>query len=202
MAEEIEETRDTAVSEIRRYLAGHQEVLGQLGSMVTETVAAAERIVSTLKGDGTVWLAGNGGSAADAQHIAAELEGRFLLERPARAVHLLTANLSTITSIGNDYGFDHIFARQVEGYLQPGDLLWVFSTSGQSPNLVRAVEAAKGRKIKVIGCLGKGGGVLRELCDLSLVVPADHTPWIQESHITLGHMICMLVDRLMIEEEL
>ncbi len=179
----------------RDHLAGHRELFTRLQDLAEPLERLAEAAVAALRAGGSVWLAGNGGSAADAQHIAAEMEGRFMVERPARAVHTLGANSSTLTSVGNDDGFEETFARQVTGFVRPGDLLLLISTSGESPNLLRAAQAAGLKGVRVGGLLGKGGGPLAELCAPALVVPSEYTPWIQEAHITLGHILCELVDR-------
>ncbi len=177
------------------HIAGHRELFSRLDDLAAPLERAADAMAECLAEGGKVWLAGNGGSAADAQHIAAEMEGRLDMERPARAVHTLGANSSTLTSVGNDYGFDEVFARQVTGFVNPGDLLILFSTSGRSPNLLRAAEAANAKSVPVVGFLGKGGGDLAPLCTIPVVVPSDNTQWIQELHITLGHILCQLVDR-------
>jgi D-sedoheptulose 7-phosphate isomerase len=179
------------------HLDGHRELFARLDALGPELVEAAQRVAGVLEAGGSVWLAGNGGSAADAQHIAAEMEGRFLVERPARAVHSLGVNVSTLSSVGNDYGFDAVFARQVAGFVKPDDLLILFSTSGKSPNLIEAAKAAEAKGLPVVGFLGKGGGPLADLCEIALVVPTDETAWIQEAHIALGHALCMLVDELL-----
>ncbi len=176
------------------HFAKQAEAMSGMPALAPAIAAAGDQLVSALKGGGSVWLAGNGGSAADAQHIAAEMEGRLEQERPARAVHTLAANGSTISSIGNDYGFDAVFARQVAGYVRAGDLLWLISTSGNSPNLIAAAEAARGKGVYVLGLLGKGGGPLNDLCDGSIIIPSNDTQHIQEAHITVGHILCKLVD--------
>ncbi len=183
---------------IRAHLDGHRELFARLDDLAGPLEEAAELVAGTLSAGGRVYLAGNGGSAADAQHIAAEMEGRYLVDRPARAVHTLGANTSTLSSIGNDDGFDRVFARQVEGFVNEGDLLILISTSGKSPNLLLAAEAARAKGVKLIGLLGKGGGPMLALCDLPLLVPSDHTPWIQEAHIALGHLLCELTDHIMV----
>jgi len=185
---------------IRAHLDGHRELFARLDDLAAELEAAARMIASTLSAGGRVYLAGNGGSAADAQHIAAEMEGRYLTDRPARAVHTLGANSSTLTSIGNDDGFDRVFARQVEGFARRGDLLILISTSGKSPNLLAAARSARAKGVGVIGLLGKGGGPLLGACDHALLVPSDRTPWIQEAQIALGHLLCELTDALMPEQ--
>ncbi len=158
---------------------------------------AAEAMVACLESGGTVYFCGNGGSAADAQHLAAELAGRYLLERPAIAAVALTTNSSALTAIGNDYGFDVVFSRQLEGLGAPGDVLVAISTSGGSANVVRAVEAAHLQGMTVIGMTGLEGTRFAKLCDLALVTPSASTPRIQEGHITMGHALCELIERAM-----
>ncbi|MCP4548854.1 MAG: SIS domain-containing protein [bacterium] len=184
-------------AQIQEYLQGHTAALAGVADLASTLCEAGKLAARILQQGGSIWLAGNGGSAADALHIAGEMEGRFLVERPARPVHTLGANVSTLTAVANDYGFDRIFARQIEGWVGPEDLVWLFSTSGKSPNLLAAAEAARSKGSCVLGFLGKRGGPLKDLCDLSLVVPSDFTPWIQEAHITMGHIICQQVDQLL-----
>ena len=151
-------------------------------------------IHSSLAGGGQLLIAGNGGSAADAQHIAAELTGRFLLERePLRAL-ALHGNTSALTAIGNDYGYDRVFARELKAHARPGDVLLAISTSGNSSNIIRAIEAARLCKVIVIGLTGDSGGQMRTLCDLCICVPSKSTARIQEMHITIGHTICELLE--------
>ncbi len=144
-----------------------------------------------------ILLAGNGGSAADAQHIAAELVGRFHRERSALAAIALTTDSSALTAIGNDYGFDLVFSRQVEALGQAGDVLIGISTSGNSPNVLAATEAARARGMKIIGFTGKTGGKMATLCDVMVQVPSTETPRIQECHILLGHILCQLIEEAM-----
>lgn len=159
-------------------------------------LAMAEAMVSVLKKGGKILLCGNGGSAADAQHIAAELVVRlFKLERKALPVISLATNTSALTAEGNDHGFESIFSRQVEAYGKPGDLLIALSTSGNSPNVLRAAEQARKQNMKVIGMTGEGGGKLRKYSHLLFVVPAKHAARVQEVHITAGHIACELVER-------
>lgn len=150
--------------------------------------------VSALFGGSKVLFAGNGGSAADAQHLAAELVGHFRVERQPLAAFALTTDTSALTAIGNDYGYEHVFARQVLALAHAGDVLVAISTSGNSPNVLLAAEAAKSRGASVIGLTGQGGGKLKPLCDICLCVPSTSTPHIQEAHITLGHILCEIVD--------
>ncbi len=155
---------------------------------------AAELCVEGLRGGGKILLFGNGGSASDAQHIAGELTGRLARERPALPAIALTANSSDVTAIGNDYGFDHIFTRLVQAHGREGDVAIAISTSGNSPNVLAAVQEARERGLRTIGLVGRGGGKLAPVVDVAIVVPSDDTQRIQESHITVGHILCELVD--------
>ena len=166
-------------------------------AVLEELVQIQDALVTALKRGGKVLLCGNGGSAADAQHLAGEFVGRFLKERSALPAVALHTNTSTLTAIGNDYGFDQVFARQVEALGSAGDVLIGLSTSGNSANVLQAVEQAKRREIMTVGFTGRGGGKLAEIADLCFRAPADETPTIQECHITVGHLLCQLVeDRL------
>jgi D-sedoheptulose 7-phosphate isomerase len=156
---------------------------------------AAEMVVASLDSGGTIYFCGNGGSAADAQHLAAELAGRYLVDRPALAAVSLTTNSSALTAIGNDFGFERVFARQLEGLGVAGDVLVAISTSGGSPNVTAAVEAAHRQGMSVIGMTGLKGRAFAARCDLALVTPSDSTPRVQEGHIVMGHTLCELVER-------
>ena len=164
-------------------------------TLAFDIVTAAQTLVKALQQGNKILLCGNGGSAGDAQHIAAELVGRFEVERDGLPAIALTTDSSALTSISNDYGFSMVFARQVTALATAGDVLIAISTSGDSDNIVRAVEAAKHRDTTTIGLLGKGGGQLAELVDQALIVPASNTARIQESHIMIGHILCECVDR-------
>jgi D-sedoheptulose 7-phosphate isomerase len=155
---------------------------------------AGQLLVERLRAGGRVLTCGNGGSAADAQHLAAELAGRFDRERPALPALALTANSSDLTAIGNDYGFERVFARLVEAHGRPGDVLVAISTSGNSPNVLAAVERARSAGLATIALVGKGGGRLAGLADLAIVVPSDVTARIQECHIAAIHVLCELID--------
>jgi D-sedoheptulose 7-phosphate isomerase len=156
---------------------------------------AVEASLASLRAGGKLLFAGNGGSAADAQHWAAELVSRFQKERPGLAAIALTTDSSILTAIGNDYGFERVFARQVEALGAPGDVFVAISTSGRSANILRAVEAARARSLRVIGFTGEGGGDMAALCDFCLQVPSADTPRIQEGHSFLGHLLCALVEQ-------
>ncbi len=154
----------------------------------------ARRMADVLRAGGKILFAGNGGSAADAQHLAAEFVNRFQRNRQALAAIALTTDTSVLTSIGNDFGFEQVFARQVEALGRPGDLLVAISTSGNSPNLLTAVTAARRRGIATVGLTGGTGGSLASAVDEAFIVPSPDTPRIQETHITLGHAVCALVE--------
>jgi D-sedoheptulose 7-phosphate isomerase len=156
---------------------------------------AAEAVLAALESGGTIYFCGNGGSAADAQHLAAELSGRYLMDRPALPAVALSTNSSAVTAIGNDFGFDRAFSRQLEGLGTPGDVLVAISTSGNSPNVLRAAETARARGMVVVGMTGARGGKLARRADVVLAAPSDSTPRIQEGHIALGHALCELVER-------
>ena len=172
----------------------HLEVAKALPSLASAVSGAVDIIASSLAAGGQLLIAGNGGSAADAQHIAAELTGRFLRERqPFRAL-ALHVNTSALTAIGNDYGFEHVFARELSAHARSGDVLLAISTSGNSPNILRAIEAARRSNVIVIGLTGESGGQIRSACDVCLCVPSKSTARIQEMHITIGHAICELLE--------
>ena len=183
---------------MRRGLETLAELAAQVAAeQMDQALAIADRYEAALRGGGTLFFAGNGGSAADSQHIAAEYVVRFQSSRPALRAVALTTDTSLLTAAANDMGFDEVFARQVEALTRPGDVLVLHSTSGESPNVVRAAQAAKARGVTVIALLGKGGGAVRELADLALVVPSDDTARIQELHLAIEHVICDIVeDRL------
>jgi len=168
---------------------------------LSDIIADAARIIlNAYKAGRKVLLIGNGGSAADAQHIAAELAGRFKLERTGLPAIALTTNTSTLTALANDYGYDSVFSRQVEALANAQDVLIAITTSGTSPNILKAVETAHSKGVVVIALTGKNGGKLKSMADLAIVVPSDNTPRIQEAHITIGHIICHLVERGMFNE--
>ncbi|CAG1769604.1 partial D-sedoheptulose 7-phosphate isomerase, partial [uncultured bacterium] len=160
-----------------------------------DAVAGAARMVhEVLASGGTLFFCGNGGSAADAQHIATEYVVRYMRTRRAMAAIALTTDSSLLTAAGNDLGFDQVFSRQVEALVRAGDLLVVHSTSGNSPNVLRAAEAAKGRGARVLALTARDGGALRALADLAIVVPTDRTDRAQEIHLMIQHVICELVE--------
>ena len=155
---------------------------------------AAARLTETLRGGGKLLIAGNGGSAADAQHIAGEIVGRFLFDRAPLAAIALTTDSSILTAVANDYGFDEVYARQVRGLGRPGDLFLGISTSGNSPSIVRACAAAREMKLGVLGLTGASGGRVASLCEIAMRVPSERTFLIQQVHITIGHILCLLAE--------
>jgi len=161
------------------------------------TEAAADACTACLRADGKILLAGNGGSAADAQHMAGEYVSRFMYDRPGLAAVALTTDTSIITAIGNDYGYEKLFARQIQALGRPGDVFIGYSTSGTSPNILAGFEAARAAGVTCIGFTGNRGGPMHGLCDVVLAVPSADTPKIQEGHFVLGHIICGLVERAM-----
>ena len=163
-------------------------------SKIDEIESMAKFIVMSYKAGGKVVLFGNGGSAADAQHLAGELGGQFKLKRQAFPAIALTTNTSVLTAVANDYGYDAVFSRQIEALVNENDVVVGISTSGNSPNVVKAIEMAKMKGAKTIGLTGGNGGKLAEVADLVLIVPSDITPRIQEAHITIGHIVCELVE--------
>jgi D-sedoheptulose 7-phosphate isomerase len=157
--------------------------------------AASQACVTCLSAGNKILLIGNGGSAADAQHIAGEFVSRFAFDRPGLPAIALTTDTSILTAIGNDYGYDKLFSRQVQALAQKGDVLIGYSTSGKSPNILDALKEARYREVVCIGMTGNSGGLMRDLCDYYLDVPSADTPKIQEGHAVLGHIICGLVEQ-------
>ena len=180
---------------LQAHLQEHSVVFEQLVNQLPQIETVAHNIIETLRRRGKLLLAGNGGSAADAQHIAAEFSGRYLVEREALAAIALTTDTSALTAIGNDYGFERVFARQFEALAQPGDVLWVYSTSGNSGNIIEVVKAAKALGCYTVALTGATGGLLRDLVDDCVCVPSTSTPRIQEAHAFIGHEICDIVDK-------
>jgi phosphoheptose isomerase len=182
---------DVADATLSEAIALHERVRA---AGLETALAAADAIVASLQRGGKVLVFGNGGSAADAAHAAAELVGRFRRERRGFAAIALTADASVLTSIANDYGFDRVFARQIEALGQPGDIAFAITTSGESANAVRALEAARARQLTTIALTGRDGGPAGRLADVHVNVPSESTPRIQEVHRTLLHVICDLVE--------
>lgn len=164
-------------------------------ALVTNINSAVEIIINAYKNNKKVLVAGNGGSAADAQHFSAELVSKFLIDRPALNSIALTTNTSILTAIGNDYGNDYIFARQIQAYGNNGDIYLTISTSGNSKNIIKSIEEAKKLGLKTIGLTGKKTCEMDKLCDLVIKIPSEKTPIIQESHLMIEHLICALVEK-------
>ena len=191
----IETTRimDKIKNIIQASISVKEQVLEneELLAIVSDTV---EAIVTALRNGNRIYFCGNGGSAADAQHLAAEFSGRFYVDRKALPAEALHCNTSYMTAVANDYSYDLVYARLIEGIGQSGDVLVGLSTSGNSSNIVKAFEVAKGKGIVTVGFTGLTGGLMKELSDFLINVPSMDTPRIQESHIMLGHIICQLVE--------
>lgn len=181
-------------------LIAHRALFDRLQALQPEVERAAELMAGTLARGGKLLLLGNGGSAADCQHLAAEFTGRFQRERRPLAALALTTDTSALTCIGNDYGFEQVFARQLEALARSGDCVIAISTSGRSPNVLRALEKAAELGLTCIGLSGRDGGEMRALCDPCLVVPHVDTARIQEAHIFIGHCWCTLVEQALAEQ--
>ncbi|PLX82070.1 MAG: phosphoheptose isomerase [Desulfuromonas sp.] len=181
--------------DIAGYLEKHVEVLNRVKEDHASTILElADVIVASLQAGGKLLVMGNGGSAADAQHFAAELVGRFRKERKAIPAIALTTDSSILTAVGNDYGFEMVYARQVEALAAPGDVICGISTSGRSPNVLQAVEAGRQRGCATVCLAGCDGGPLAAATDVGLVVPSEETPHIQEAHVTVIHMLCAMIE--------
>jgi len=180
---------------IQKELQAHKVTIEKTtDTMIPDILKATELIVNTLQNGNKVLLCGNGGSAADAQHIAAELTGRYKSDRRGLPSIALTTDTSALTAISNDFGYDRVFDRQVEALANEGDLLIAISTSGNSANILSALALAKELGCTTLGMSGKGGGKMNDTCDLNLVIPSNDTPRIQEIHILIGHILCQAVD--------
>ena len=180
----------------RAALAAGAAARQQFADEAADSIAAAvQLVVAALRRGGKVLLCGNGGSAADAQHIAGELVGRFKLERPAFHAVALTTDSSVLTAVANDYGFDQVFARQVEGLGRQGDVLLAYSTSGSSANVVKAIETARAIGMSTVALTGAAGGRMAALADVCIRAPSDDTPIVQECHAAAGHVLCLLVEQ-------
>lgn len=175
-------------------LMEHKELFERLPAIESDVLDASRLMTKVLRNGGKLMFCGNGGSAADSQHIAAELTGRFIKDRPALAAISLTTDTSALTCIGNDYSFADIFSRQIQGIGRTGDCLVGISTSGNSENVIRAFNEAKKLGIATVGLLGRDGGKLLSLADVAIVVPSDITARIQEAHILIGHTMCGFIE--------
>ena len=173
----------------------HIKVSNLLHNLTGQVTTAAQICINCLKNSGKILIFGNGGSASDAQHIAAELVGRYKTTRKGLSAIALSTDTSILTSIGNDFGYKHIFSRQVEALANTGDVAIGISTSGRSENVINALKRASELNCHTIGFSGKDGGEMNKLCDNNLVIPTEDTPRIQEMHIVIGHTICHLIDQ-------
>lgn len=186
---------DGLSSSLQESLQVHRETLAWLQSCPVIQKAAAAVLACLENPHGKLLLAGNGGSAADAQHMSGEYVSRFLVDRPALPAIALTTDSSVLTAIGNDFGYQEVFARQVRALGRAGDVLMLYSTSGNSANILEAARAAREQKLTVIGFTGARGGALDQLCDQLIAVPSRSTPRIQEMHLLIGHLVCEEVER-------
>jgi D-sedoheptulose 7-phosphate isomerase len=184
----------SAGSKIDAHIADITRSFDRLKIVTPQIVEAGDMLIASLRQGGKILFCGNGGSAADAQHIAAELMGRFLIDRAPLSAISLTTDTSALTAIGNDYGYEQVFSRQLRGLGKPGDVLVAISTSGNSKNVLAALEMAKKIGINTIGLTGGNGGVMVDLCNICICVPAERTDMVQQLHITVGHIMCGLVE--------
>jgi D-sedoheptulose 7-phosphate isomerase len=192
-------SKDPIAAHFERSLAA-LELMTQDAALLASARKIAAVIIAALRTGNKLLIIGNGGSAADAQHIAAEIVGRYKQDRPAWAAIALTTDTSALTAIANDYGFEQVFARQVEGLGQRGDVLLALSTSGRSPNILAALQKARERRLVTIGFTGLNGEALRTFCDHLFVSPSDDTPVVQQIHLTVAHGICDEIEQTMMRE--
>jgi len=192
------ETRDTSTIAklLQDSISVKQQLLADEATLV-QIADVAQRCINALRAGNKIMLAGNGGSASDAQHIAAELVGRFEKDRPGLPAMALTTNASQLTALSNDYGYNAVFSRQLQALAKEGDVFFGLSTSGNSANVVAAVNVAKEQGLVVVGMTGQSGGKLESLCDVCLKVPSDNTARIQEAHITIGHILCAQIEQVL-----
>jgi len=179
---------------LKEFEAHKSTIEKSIDTLIPQVAKVSQLIIETLKSGHKILICGNGGSASDAQHIAAELTGRYKSERRGLPGIALNTDTSALTAIANDYGYDRVFDRQVEALANEGDLLIGISTSGNSANVISALRTAREMGCKCLGLSGRDGGAMNEVCDLNIVVPSDDTPRIQEMHILIGHTLCQAVD--------
>jgi D-sedoheptulose 7-phosphate isomerase len=191
----MEDPLNAAVAAQFAHTARTLQAMSEDAALHREMVRTAAAWSRALRAGGKILFAGNGGSAADAQHLAGELVSRFAYDRPGLAAFALTTDTSVLTAIGNDYGYERLFARQVEAVGRPGDVLVALSTSGRSANILQALHVARAGGLVTVGLTGSGGGAMPALCDHLLRTPAEETPRIQEGHIAIGHTLCRLVEQ-------
>jgi D-sedoheptulose 7-phosphate isomerase len=191
----MEDLLTTTVAGQLRETAQTLRAMGEDGTLHEAIAQVARACIDALRRGNRILFAGNGGSAADAQHLAGELVSRFNYDRPGLAAFALTTDTSVLTAIGNDYGYERVFARQVEAVGSAGDVFFGISTSGRSPNILAALKAARAKGMVTVGLTGRAGGRMPEFCDHCLRTPSDSTPRIQEGHISIGHTVCMLIEQ-------
>jgi D-sedoheptulose 7-phosphate isomerase len=196
-----QQPKDPIRAHLSQSLAALERATQDAGLLATARAIAAA-VIAALRADNKLLIIGNGGSAADAQHIAAEIIGRYKQDRPGYAALALTTDTSALTAIANDYGFEQVFARQVEGLGRRGDVLWALSTSGRSPNILAALRKARELGLVTVGFTGLNGKTLGALCDHLLVAPTDDTPVVQQIHLAVGHGICDEIEQTMMREPL
>ena len=188
---------DSLTEDVLADFADSRSVIDALAAdreLAAQVARAAELCIEALAAKRKILFAGNGGSAADAQHFAAELVSRFNYDRPGLPGIALTTDTSALTAIGNDYGYEYLFARQVEALGREGDVFVGISTSGKSPNVLRALDTARALGLRTIGLCGRGGGLMKDRCEVALCAPSDRTPKIQEAHAVIGHTLCALIE--------
>lgn len=190
----MEDLLTEAIAEQLRETADNLRAMSVDAALHDAITRVAIACIEALRQGNKILFAGNGGSAADAQHLAAELISRFHYDRPGLPAFSLSTDTSVLTAIGNDYGYEHLFARQIEAVGNMGDVFFGISTSGRSPNILKALQTARAKGLLTIGLTGHSGGQMPELCDHCLRVPSDSTPRIQEGHIAMGHSICQLIE--------
>ena len=188
------------LSRLQESIAVKQDILNN-NILLDSIVAASRIIIDCYRQKGKVFFCGNGGSAADAQHLAAELSGRFYFDRPPLYAEALHVNTSYLTAVANDFGYQEVFARMITACGAENDVLVALSTSGNSTNILKAINNAKDKKMHIIGLTGKTGGKMASVCDCLLNVPSENTPRIQEAHITIGHLICEEVENVLFGKE-
>jgi D-sedoheptulose 7-phosphate isomerase len=199
LSQQSQGSKDPIGAHLKQSLAALERANSD-GALLATARAIADVIINALRSGNKILLIGNGGSAADAQHIAAEIVGRYKQDRPAYAAVALTTDSSALTAIANDYGFEQVFARQVEGLGRRGDVLLALSTSGRSPNIVAALRTARQRGLVTIGFTGSKGETMGALCDHLLVAPTDDTPVVQQIYLTVAHGICDAIEQTMMRE--
>ena len=196
----MDAAQSLSIARVRDCVSVMQRLLNS-SEYLNAVVTAADAMTKCLRSGNKILFFGNGGSAADAQHLAAELSGWFLKKRPSLSGWALTTNSSALTAIGNDNSFEDVFARQIEGIGNPSDIAFAISTSGNSPNVLKAVGLARTKNLISIGLAGKSGGKLRDLVDHCICIPSDQTPRIQEAHILTGHILCELIEEELFGEK-